>query len=208
MPHECGAEPTAVYGARMAPRRHDAIVLAGGRSSRLGGGDKLTLQREGRSLLSYAVAALPDAERIVVVGPPDAGIDDPRVTWCREDPPFAGPLIAITEALRHVAADTVVVLAGDQPAAAPAIPRLLAALAGAESADAAVLIDADGVRQPLTAAYRTAWLLERTAPAPWGSGMRSLLRGTDVVEVPDEWGAAADLDDAGDARRLGFHPDA
>lgn len=195
-------------------RSYDAIVLAGGRSSRAGGTDKLTLRRDGRSLLSYALAAVPGAERVVVVGPPVAGIADPRIIWCREDPPFAGPVAAIAAALAHVAADLVVVLAGDQPAAAPAVPELLAALIGSAESDnttavhpnAAVLVDADGVRQPLTAAYRTSWLAAVTSDAPLGTGMRSLLRLTDVAEIADSWQASSDIDTAADAARLGFGP--
>jgi molybdopterin-guanine dinucleotide biosynthesis protein A len=198
----------------MELRPYDAIVLAGGRSSRAGGKDKLALRRDGRSLLSHALAAVPGAERVVVVGPPVAEIDDPRIIWCREDPPFAGPVAAIAAALAHIGADIVVVLAGDQPAATPAVPELLQALtdiglpASATSVpvSAAVLVDGGGVRQPLTAAYRASWLAAVTSNAPLGTGLRSLLRATAVAEVVDRWQASTDIDTAADATRLGFGP--
>ena len=193
-------------------RSYDAIVLAGGRSSRAGGSNKLGLRRDGRSLLSYAVEAVSGAGRVIVVGPPAAEIVDPRIIWCREDPPFAGPVAAIAAALAHVEADVVIVLAGDQPAAAPAVPALLKNLAGRGESDdlnivqlsAAVLVDVDGVRQPLTAAYRTSWLAAVTSNAPLGTGMRSLIRLIDVAEVVDRWQAATDIDTEADATRLGF----
>ncbi|MFD1214070.1 molybdenum cofactor guanylyltransferase, partial [Arthrobacter sp. GCM10027362] len=50
---------------------HDAVVLAGGRSSRLGGVPKALLEFEGRTLLRRTLDALSGARRIAVVGPPE-----------------------------------------------------------------------------------------------------------------------------------------
>uniref|UniRef100_UPI0039EF6021 molybdenum cofactor guanylyltransferase n=1 Tax=Sinomonas sp. G460-2 TaxID=3393464 RepID=UPI0039EF6021 len=51
----------------------DAIVLAGGRSSRLGGYPKPRLVYEGVTLLDRALGAVSAARRVAVVGPePDA----------------------------------------------------------------------------------------------------------------------------------------
>lgn len=177
---------------------YDAVVLGGGRSSRAGG-DKLALVRDGRPLLAYAVDAVASAARVVIVGPEAAGL--PRsVLWRRDDPPYAGPVAAIAAALPDLTADVVVVLAGDLASPGAAVPVLVTALT--HGVDAAVLLDGDGVRQPLLAAYRAGWLRARVAVGR--AAARSLLDGARLVEIPDTWGAARDVDTRGDAAELGF----
>ena len=179
---------------------YDAIVLAGGRARRAGG-EKLALRRGGQSVLDLAVLAVGDAATVVVVGPVVAV---PKVrgqlVWRREDPPYGGPVAAIAAALPELRCERVVVLAGDVPAAGPAVTATLAAL-GADI-DVAVVVDTEGVQQPLLAAYRTDWLRERVAAG--GRAARSLLDGARCVEVPDRWDAARDVDTREDAAALGF----
>lgn len=177
---------------------YDAVVLAGGRAARAGG-DKLALVRDGRSLLAHAVAAVADAARVVVVGPEAPGLPD-DVLWRREDPPYAGPVAAIAAALPDTSAEVVVVLAGDLAAPGAAVPALVAAVT--DAVDAAVLLDVDGVRQPLLAAYRSTWLRARVALGR--AAARSLLDGARLADVPDVWGAARDVDTRADAAELGF----
>lgn len=181
--------------------RFDAIVLAGGRARRAGG-DKLALRRDGRALLEHAVAAVSGAGTVVVVGP-QVPLDVPcGVRWRREEPPFAGPIAAIGAALPDLGAPWVLVLAGDLPHAAPAVPVLLAAVT--TGLDAVAVVDTEGVRQPLLAAYEIQWL--RTRVAAGATAARSLLDGANVAEVPDTWGAADDIDTIADAERHGFRP--
>ncbi|WP_313902478.1 NTP transferase domain-containing protein [Arthrobacter sp. KBS0703] len=110
----------------------DAIVLAGGRSSRLGGTPKSALMYDGATLLERSIAAAGGARRIVVVGPEPADLPA-GILSCREDPPFAGPAAAIAAGLaglrRARAADEddaalVLVLACDMPRAADAVGAL------------------------------------------------------------------------------------
>src|SRR6478672_494384 len=108
---------------------YDAIVLAGGAATRLGGAAKPQLTVGGRTLLARAVAAVPDAGRVVVVGPRQP-VDAP-VVFCREEPPGGGPVAAIAAGLPHTSADVLVVLAADLPWVAPAVPLLVAALPAA-----------------------------------------------------------------------------
>lgn len=94
-----------------------AIVLAGGKASRMGGVDKPALVVGGRRMLDTALSAVSACERIVVVGPhrPDLAAD---VLQTRESPPGAGPVAAVAagvEAIRPAANDTIVVLAADLP---------------------------------------------------------------------------------------------
>jgi molybdopterin-guanine dinucleotide biosynthesis protein A len=88
-----------------------AIVLAGGRSSRLDEFPKPLLRGGGTTLLGLTLRALVDAgvpkERIVVVGPPNvltgSGFRD--LTVVREDPPFSGPVAGIAAGFEALAAD-------------------------------------------------------------------------------------------------------
>jgi molybdopterin-guanine dinucleotide biosynthesis protein A len=92
---------------------YDAVVLAGGASSRMGGQDKTALALDGLSLLDRALAAVADAQQTVVVGVERPTIRDVR--WTREDPPGGGPAAAIACGLGLVTAPQVMVLAGDLP---------------------------------------------------------------------------------------------
>lgn len=129
------------------------VVLAGGRGTRLGGADKPGVTVGGRTLLERTLAACPDADRTVVVGPrrPTAR----AVRWTREPRPGTGPLPALHAGLAHVTADTVLVLAADLPFLTPqAVTRLRTALATAPTSVDAVLAVREGRDQPLLALYR------------------------------------------------------
>ncbi|MCC5783938.1 molybdopterin-guanine dinucleotide biosynthesis protein A, partial [Kocuria sp. CCUG 69068] len=56
-----------------APVFH-AVVLAGGRSARLGGRPKAGLRRAGRTLLELTLDAVREAAGVVVVGPADPAV--------------------------------------------------------------------------------------------------------------------------------------
>lgn len=169
----------------------DAVVLAGGRARRLGGVDKPGLVVGQLSLLDHVLDALRDAGRVVVAGPPRPTAR--AVRWCREDPVGAGPVAALAAALPLVTAATTVLAAADLPNLRPAVGPLLAAVG---DADAAVLVDADGHRNVLAAAWRTAALRDAVdrLPAPGGAPVRALYEGVAAVEVPDPAGWGRDCD--------------
>jgi molybdopterin-guanine dinucleotide biosynthesis protein A len=183
----------------------DAIVLAGGRAARLDGADKPGLELGGRTLLERAVAAVNDAARVIVVGPPRPlpAIDRP-VLWCREEPAGSGPVAALAAGLSRCAADLVVTLAADLPWIAPAVPVLLAAVAGGAS-PAAALVDGGGRVNYLAAAWRRPALEGAIASLPdvRGASMRALTSTVPMTEVPDphRWGRDCDTwADLADAR--------
>src|SRR6185503_8710130 len=67
-----------------SPVRADAIVVAAGRSARMGGADKLTADLGGRPLLARAIEALsaaPEGARIVVVAAPDRVAEVAGAAW-------------------------------------------------------------------------------------------------------------------------------
>ncbi|WP_143340518.1 molybdenum cofactor guanylyltransferase [Demequina sp. NBRC 110057] len=178
----------------------DAIVLAGGRASRLGGADKGALVLGGDTLLARAIDAAADARALVVVGPPGVAPED--MLSVREDPPFAGPVAAIAaglEALPSPPAERVLVLACDMPYAAEAVPSLLASASG----DGTWAVDTDGRVQPLLAVYRRAALAAALAglDSMVDVSMRRLTAGLSMTAVPVVR-AATDADTWEDVERL------
>ncbi|MER8183266.1 NTP transferase domain-containing protein [Kitasatospora sp. NPDC094015] len=172
---------------------YDAVVLAGGGAARLGGVDKPALVVGGRTMLERVVAACAGAGRTVVVGPArELG----GVLRAREDPPGGGPVAALAAGLGRVTAERVLLLAADLPFLdRGTLERLLAALDDPEP-EAALLVDAGGQEQPLTAAYRTAALRAALAELgdPAGQSLRRLLAPLRTVRVADRGGAAFDCD--------------
>ncbi len=195
----------AVDGSRVeAGGLFDAVVLAGGRARRFGGVDKMALEVGDATLLSRVLDAVAAAQRTVVVGPRrDVRADD--VVWCREQPPGAGPVAALAAGVPHTSAAVVVVVAGDLPELAPAVPVLVAALAGAPGADVVELVDADGRPNHLAAAWRRPALQTALTALgdPVDAAMRALMRHARHIEVADPagWGRDCDTwDDLADAR--------
>ncbi len=176
------------------------IIPAGGGAARLGGVDKTRLPLGSSSILATLLQATAAWDRIVVgheAG--DLGAQFPQVRWCREDPPGGGPVAALAAGLALAPeADIVVALAGDQPWAAGAVPRLLTALAD-PAVDAAVG-SVNGRGQWLLAAYRAAWLRAELADGGEGRSMRSLVQDRQLVEVPVSETEAFDIDTPEDLR--------
>jgi molybdopterin-guanine dinucleotide biosynthesis protein A len=171
--------------------KFDAVVLAGGGGTRLGGVDKALVEIGGMSLIDRALAAVRAAEGIVAVGPRRRS--DLRVRWVQEDPPGAGPVHALGAGLEHVAADIVVVLAVDHPLVTDA--TISSILDAARGRDGAVVCDASGHLQPLVGAYRRDVLQERIGALDRteDAAVRELVIGFDLASVLDA-GAAMDCD--------------
>lgn len=167
------------------------VLVAGGRSLRFGT-DKLAM------LLDLTLASLPADWPIVVVGPERATVRP--VTWIREDPPLSGPLAAIGAGVGQIPVEVghIVVVAADMPQAGLAVTALVDACG--PSVDVAYLVDREGIRQPLLACYRAAWLrvtLARHVPLE-NRPARLLLASGEVREVADRWGAGHDVDTPAD----------
>lgn len=194
----------------------DAVLLAGGRASRLGGADKTAFTAGGRTLLDLALEAAQDARATAVVGLRPGTASPPRAILTRESPPWSGPVAALGAGLRALEpspSSHTLVLACDLPRAPGAVRALLRGARldhRASEAFGCVALDEGGRRQPILALYRTAPLAARLAELGAGDGsglvglsFRRLLDGADLVEVPMAPGLAADVDTADDAQRLG-----
>ncbi len=191
-----------------APHAYDAIVLAGGRSARMGDVDKLQVVVDGATLLTHALAAVADARRVVVVAPEGTAGLPVGVARVQEEPPFSGPAAAmgagITALAEHDdAAEHVVVVAADVPRVGDVVDALLVGLAAHPSHDGVVAVGVDGRRQPLLAAHRVAPLraaLARHEPLAHLSATR-VTSGLDLVEI-DVAEVADDVDTPDDLHRL------
>jgi molybdopterin-guanine dinucleotide biosynthesis protein A len=198
------------------PFNFDAVILAGGRSARLGGVPKQGLTYDGETLLRRSVAAAGGARAVVVVGP-DAGETPAGTLACREEPPFGGPAAAIAAGLAalETAGGTrppfTLVLACDMPNVGQAVAALrngLLAAGPAAERDGVVAVSEDGRRQPLVGFYSTAELQRSAADlAAHGElingSVRALLASLDLKPVAVPAGSTADVDTWDDAATLG-----
>jgi molybdopterin-guanine dinucleotide biosynthesis protein A len=195
----------------------DALVLAGGRSSRLGGVPKQGLVFEGATLLQHSLAACSAASLTAVVGP-DPGPLPAGVVACREQPEFAGPAAAVAAGLEALGRagggrDFTLVLACDMPRVAAAVQALAESLAESlafadYAGDGVMACSEDGTAQMLVGFYRTGGLKRAVQElASRGSlidgSMRSLLASLDLQLVTVPAGTTDDVDTWDDAAALG-----
>jgi len=182
-----------------------AVLLAGGAGTRLGGRHKPAITVAGHTLLDRALAAVRDADRVVVVGPPQP--TRRTVRWTREDPPGGGPVAALAAGLAgetDIADETdVVVLATDlAKITAGTIDRLRAALAKQPDQDGVVLCDHAGRRQWLIGVWRAGSLRAALPAQPQGASLHATLGGLAVATLPEWLGESADIDTLTDLTRL------
>jgi molybdenum cofactor guanylyltransferase len=147
---------------------YTALVLAGGRAARLGGRAKPQLEVGGRTMLATVLGAVADAERRVVVGPPQPVPEG--VVVVREHPPGGGPVSALRAGLPAVGSDVVALLAGDLPFLSGTV---IAQLRSALVDDGVLVVDDGGRDQFLLGVWRTEAL---RAAVPGTAGPTSLRR--------------------------------
>lgn len=184
-----------------------AILLAGGRASRLDGSVKPLLEVGGERLLDTAVSAAwsAGAASVTVVAPVlDPALD---VRWVREEPPFAGPAAAVVAALAATPGDAewTLLLACDLPAADTAVRMLSTERHRLPTeSDGVCLTDTAGRPQWLTGIYRTG-ALRAAARAIDDEGrnrpVRALLSALAVTLMPAADAVVADIDTWQDLRR-------
>lgn len=215
----------------VSPLVYDAIVLAGGRSSRLGSGRNKALLPVGEAtLLAQVVDAAREAQRLVVVAPPStvehAKLPS-RVLQTLEDPPFGGPVAGILAGLAALDRASVVaeapttpitaILACDLPLARAAIselltdPRLarlgepgLVECGPGEGADGICALTETGWPERLLGFYRTGFLRRRAVAV--GSGrdlsVRRFLSGARLLTLRLPEHYADDIDTQADWERF------
>lgn len=174
-----------------------AVVLAGGRSLRMGV-DKTLLPLDGRALVARVCDAVGEicASTIVVTNRPEALADvplPPAVRVLRDEVAYQGPLGGLVTAMAAADHEWVLAVAADMPHLEPEIVRTLWELR--DGADAVVPTTPEG-HEPLLALYRVAACLP-PARDLLESGRRRLVAffsKVKVVEVPADALRAADPD--------------
>ncbi|UTT40188.1 molybdenum cofactor guanylyltransferase [Glutamicibacter mishrai] len=174
----------------------DALILAGGRGTRLGGANKPGLMLHGQRLVDRVIQASRQAgaARVLVIGDQSTGTLADGVL--REDPPFAGPLAGIAAGIAQVSSPWCLILACDLQHPDAVIRALLGHL-DRLGADGVVLRDAQGYTQWLAGFYRTqavaqacAELGDRLINAP----ARTALGQLDLAELPVDDETTNDID--------------
>ena len=180
------------------PNAFDAVVIAGGGGSRLGGLDKAELVFEGVRLIDRVAQAVSGAERIIAVGP--ARRTSRAVTWTRERPPGGGPAAALAAAMNMVESPRVVAVAVDLPLLDRALIRRL--VEACEDGRAAAAVDEGGTPQPLLACYPAGPLRRALGDRSMdGASVMEVLQAVGYVTVADE-GRARDCDTVEDLEDL------
>ncbi|WP_197021646.1 gephyrin-like molybdotransferase Glp [Cellulomonas sp. HZM] len=204
---------TGPPAAARAPRTA-AVVLSGGRGSRLGGVRKGDVHVGARSMLDVVLDGLDAAgiADVVVVGHPGE-TPRPDVQVVREEPPFGGPLAGIGSGLAALpdSVERVLLLACDLPRAPEIVALLLRAPAAVDAGcDGVVLRDRDGRLQWLAGLYDAPALRAQVRTLDEVGGLagrpvRAALERLRLVEVDDPDGLTLDVDttaDLDEARRL------
>lgn len=126
------------------------VVLAGGRSSRMGR-NKALIEVDGRTLLDRALDLLePHVQELLVVGDPERhGHVGPFVIG--DDIPGIGPLGGIITAMRYASRDRLLVIACDMPNLTAELLRFL--MVNFPPDGHALVPACDGRPEPLAAAY-------------------------------------------------------
>lgn len=182
------------------PSSHDAVILAGGRGSRMGHVSKADLIVDHRRLLDTVLHAVSSARTIVVVG--DVEVPD-GVLRTVEDPPGTGPAAGVAAGLAAVDAPSpwTLLLSVDLPDAQGIVDRLLGALE--EVSDDGIVLEADGRRQLLMGCYRTERLRAafETFGAPDHAPLRKVLTPLRLGTLSPGDAHAVDLDTPEDLAR-------
>lgn len=176
----------------------DVILLAGGAGSRMGGPDKPLRTVNQWPLVDHVLLACAGATNRIVVGP-ELPMRFAEPTYCREEPPGAGPVAALAAGLAHVTQPIVFVLAADLPFIAQGL-ELLRNVLIIESNDAGAFVDLSGRTNYLAAIWRTDALRAAVAAIaePSGAPMKRVYENVSMARIPDFDDNAADCDTAED----------
>lgn len=162
-----------------------AIVLAGGKNTRMGGRDKAFLTVEGRTVFARTLAVLRQcfAHIVVVTNRPEK-FARYNVEVATDELPSLGPLSGLHAGLGRIRAPRAFVVACDMPFLSPEPIRFLVSRADDQDA---VVPCWNGDIEPLHAVYSAA-LRPRIAEAvaAGARAVRELLPGLRVDYVPEE----------------------
>jgi molybdopterin-guanine dinucleotide biosynthesis protein A len=133
--------------------RFTAIVMAGGQSRRMGGGDKTRKLWKGRPLIQHVIDVVSPfvVEVIVACGQQNRSTDLDGVRFVTDKKSGIGPIAGIHAGLTAGNTDWFLVVAGDMPRLSK--PLIEQIVSGVEPGVRTIVPRHDGIREPLCAAY-------------------------------------------------------
>lgn len=183
------------------------VILAGGRSERMGGIDKSTIRLNGTRLIDHQLAGVQSLgigkKSIVIVSTKHLAAG---ITHTAEKPAYGGPLAGIASSLSVIpdSAKRVAIFSVDAPDSWQLLPDLASALERNAERDAAIIKDDAGIANPLC----SVWLSDslRASLAEIGDThnkpARALVRHSDWVGV-DGAGLEVDYDSLAELQARG-----
>lgn len=129
-----------------------AVILAGGRSSRMGT-DKALLSFEGESFLMRIISELKNFDEIILSTSDDRQYDDCRLPVVKDIFPRCGPLSGLHAALSSCKSDALFCIPCDLPLFKLSLAEYICSMAD-DNYDAIVPISKDGHMHPLCAVYK------------------------------------------------------
>ena len=148
----------AEYMAGRKPTENvTAIVLAGGRATRMGGEDKGLIEIAGRPMIAHVIQAMrPQVHRLLINA--NRNLEAYARFGCEVVPDlqqgFLGPLAGLATGMAHAATDYVVTAPCDSPLVAPDLVKRLYCACGDGSADIAVAHDGRRLQPVFAMAHR------------------------------------------------------
>ncbi|MEP7379513.1 MAG: 2-C-methyl-D-erythritol 2,4-cyclodiphosphate synthase [Chloroflexota bacterium] len=137
----------------MSGRFADAVIVAAGGSTRMGGVDKMAQLLQGRSLLQWSVdqmAAAQSVARVVVVARPERVAELAALPWLADATVVAGGerrSDSVRAGVQAATADVVLVHDGARPLASPSLADAVAAAAAKHGAAVPVLPVVDSLKR-------------------------------------------------------------
>ncbi|MDK8500214.1 NTP transferase domain-containing protein [Corynebacterium pseudodiphtheriticum] len=174
------------------------IILAGGRSERMGGIDKSTIRLNGTRLIDHQLAGVlslgVEKRAIVIVSTKQLAAE---ISHTAENPAFGGPLAGISAGLSAIptGAQRVAILSVDAPDSWQLLPALMAELTRHTERDAAIIEDEAGIANPLCSVWKSERLQANLAEigAAHNKPARALVHHADWIGV-DGGGLEVDYD--------------
>ncbi len=184
----------------------DAVVLAGGFSTRFGEDDKAVARLDGSPLISHVVDSVSDVETVetVIINTrpgqtsevseslrSDSVVDDTCIEFAEDDEPGLGPVGGVITGMGKAESEYVVVVACDMPLLSSGLVDYVLDLAQ-QTGDDAVVPSVDGWLQTTHAVYRRSPTLEACEAALSEStsegeaSMRRVLEILDYTAVDEE----------------------
>lgn len=143
----------SAYSGRRIMQKVSAVILAGGKSNRMGGNDKVLLTHGGRTFLDHLIHELQGFSEILLSVDRADRYTDTGFTVITDTHGGCGPVSGLCTALKICRYDSLFVVAGDMPLFSADFAGFLLNRETAED-DAVIPVTRDGRFHPLCGLYK------------------------------------------------------